>query len=627
MKEDQINQAIQDYLLTENTSYALMISGKWGSGKTFHWKTYLSPKIIKQTKNTNSSHENTNFRSIYISLYGIENTEEISKRIFLELIPKTGASKAAGIIKTLGSKLISSATNFFNLGDLKLNLEEIKSIYDLNSCVITFDDLERIGGDIDLLDKILGVINYLSEHDNIKVIILTNEDELNDRFKERWLKTKEKIVNQTIPFSVNYEEIIRSIVDSFKQFKNYNKFLNDNLPLIQKAFQLSETSNLRTLKYSLERFLKLFSLFEKNEELEFIKDYGKNLLYYTMIISFEHKKGLIDKDDKHEISNLSLHSISQEQLTERVLRLSSPTDTIPERKLTEKEKYQEEFINRYYKDGEQIVNLKILFDFIISGLYDDNLVSSLKHNYLPIDSDEAPQYAVLNPIHSYVINGMSQADLNNSIDEVLSYALNGEYHIMYYPIIYDLFQRMKKDKVFQRISLERIKTILLKGINNANKNEINRKDIPFAEDHWGEPPSGDYDIRTRFKELRNQNKEKNDKLKALCFLEKLGKCPMDAVDLIFKLNGHTDINPIFKHLPITRLTTTILNLDNKALIEFNHRLKNRFSYASANMLTQEKDSLVKLLIKLETYVKDRKTNDLKVFHIGYLIRNLTNITS
>ncbi len=626
MKEKQVKQAILDYLLTKNTSYALMISGKWGCGKTYHWKNVLSPEIIEKTKNLNTSDKNKNYRSIYISLYGIENIEEISKRLFLELIPKSGKSKAAGIIKTVGSKMISSASSFFNLGDLNLDINDIKSIYDLSSCVITFDDLERISGDNELLDKILGFINYLSEHDSIKVILLTNENELIAKFEDKWTKTKEKIVNQTIPFSVNYEAIIESIIESFKQFKSYHKFLVENKSIIQKAFNLSETTNLRTLKYSLERFLKLFGLFENNNETEFIRDYGKNLLYYTMIISFEHKKGFIDKDDKFEISSLSPHSMSEKQMTESILRLSSPSNSISEPEKSEEEEYRSNFIDRYYKDGEQIINLKILFDFIITGLYDQNLIRSLKENYIPKDTDEAPQLAVLNPIHSYVLNGMSQKELITSIDQVLSYAVNGEYHIMYYPIIYDLFQRMNLDKVYQTIPLKRIKYILLKGINTAYKNEINRKHVPFAEDHWGEPPTKDYDIRIRFKELWKQNKEYCDKLKAKAFLEKLEDQPMEAIDLIYKYNGHTDINPIFKYLPITRLTKTIFNLDNKALIELNHRLKERFNYASNEMLTNEKDSLIKLLSKLKLYVKKRKTYDLKVFHIEYLIRNLTNIT-
>ena len=262
MKEEQINQAISDYLLIANTTYALLIDGKWGCGKTYYWNNTISPEIISKTNSINDYKKDKKYKSIYISLYGIENVEEISKRIFLELLPKTGESKAAGILSTIGSKMVSVASNFFSLGDLNLDIEDIKNIYDLKNTVITFDDIERITGDVTILEKILGFINYLSEHDGIKIILLTNENELKKKFGDNWLKTKEKIISQTLPFKIAYDDIIVNLIESFSEFQKYYEFLKNNIEIIKKAFYKSETDNLRTLKYSLERFFKLFRLFK-----------------------------------------------------------------------------------------------------------------------------------------------------------------------------------------------------------------------------------------------------------------------------------------------------------------------------------------------------------------------------
>jgi hypothetical protein len=627
MKEDQINQAISDYLLTVDTSYALMISGKWGCGKTFYWKKNISPETILKTKSVNDTEGVKYYKSIYISLYGVENIEEISKRIFLELIPKTGNSKASSIIKTIGGKMVSAASNFFSLGDLSLNIDEIKDIYDLKNCVITFDDLERIGGEIEQLDKVLGFINYLSEHDNIKVLLLTNEDELVARFEDKWSKTKEKIVNQTIPFSVNYDNIINGIVDSFKRFEDYHKFLKENSDLIFKAFDKSESNNLRTLKYSLERFLKLFDLFYKNNEQEFITTYGRNLLYYSMVISYELKKGHIDKNDEFEIATLSGDSISQMEMLEHLFKNNTQRNNQEkEKEKSKKEIYQEDFINRYYKGNEQIINLKLLFDFIITGLYDDLLVIALKENYLPKDNEVAPHQDVLNKLQHFIINGISQKELNSGIKSVLSYAISGEYHIMYYPIIYDFFLNLDKQKIYQGPSISKVKNLLIKGIEKANEKEINRTEIPFIEENWGEPPTQDYDIRIKFKALREKNTEKKNIIVAKDFLEKLENSPEKAVDIIFNTNGHTAINPLFKYLPIGRLTNAIIGLDNLYLIEFNHRIGNRFKYSSQT-IHEEMDMLKKLLSHLIKYKDSRSTYDLKLYHIDFLIRNLTKITT
>lgn len=626
MIENQINQAIEDYLLTEDTSYALMISGKWGCGKTFYWKNTISPEIIKKTKSVNDTDNAKFYRPIYISLYGIEYVEEISKRIFLEMIPKTGNSKASGILKIIGCKMVSSASSFFNLSDLSLDIDEIKTIYDLKNYVISFDDIERIGGDINLLNKILGFINYLSEHDSIKVLLITNEDELNEKFKKKWKKSKEKIVNQTVPFSVDYDNIIIRLIDTFNKFQDYHKFLTENSSLVIKAFKLSDSNNLRTVKYSLERFLKLFQLFYKNNEHEFIKTYGRNLLYYTMVISFELKKGKIDKEDKFEVSSLSGDLLSQKRLMEIMLNSNSQTNSQQEKiKKSKKEEYQKIFIDTYYNDGEQIINLKTFFDFIISGLYGDNLIASLKDNYLPKDSAIAPHEEILDKLQSFKINGMSQIEFNDGLKKVISYSMNGEYHIKFYPIIYDLLVILDKQKLYQGPPLTKIKAQLLKGISKANKIEANRKEASYVEESWGESPSNDYDVRKKCKKLIEQNLETKNKAIAKDFLVKLCEAPMNAIDIIYNPNNIIEIKPLFKYIPITKLSKVIIRLDNKSLIELNCRINKRFEISSQNTKLQEKHALDKLLKLLSQYIKLRKSCDLKLFHIEFLIRNLAAI--
>ena len=59
-----------------------MINGEWGSGKTHFWNHKLRQRIenIPNAKGKN-------YKTIYISLYGINSIEEISKKIFLETNP------------------------------------------------------------------------------------------------------------------------------------------------------------------------------------------------------------------------------------------------------------------------------------------------------------------------------------------------------------------------------------------------------------------------------------------------------------------------------------------------------------------------------------------------------------
>ena len=75
---DDLIESILDYVRSDYTDYAIMINGEWGSGKTYFWNNQVKKKIESLKLN------GKRFTTIYMSLYGISNLEEISKKIFME---------------------------------------------------------------------------------------------------------------------------------------------------------------------------------------------------------------------------------------------------------------------------------------------------------------------------------------------------------------------------------------------------------------------------------------------------------------------------------------------------------------------------------------------------------------
>ena len=75
---DELVDSILDYIRSDYTDYAIMINGEWGSGKTYFWNHKIKSQIDNMTIN------GKRFQTIYMSLYGISNLEEISKKIFIE---------------------------------------------------------------------------------------------------------------------------------------------------------------------------------------------------------------------------------------------------------------------------------------------------------------------------------------------------------------------------------------------------------------------------------------------------------------------------------------------------------------------------------------------------------------
>ena len=75
---EDLVESILDYVRADYTDYAIMINGEWGSGKTYFWNNKIRNKIDSLQLNGKQ------YTTIYMSLYGISNLEEISKKIFIE---------------------------------------------------------------------------------------------------------------------------------------------------------------------------------------------------------------------------------------------------------------------------------------------------------------------------------------------------------------------------------------------------------------------------------------------------------------------------------------------------------------------------------------------------------------
>lgn len=70
---------IKKYLATEFTTYALLLDGEWGSGKTHFISNTLAEAL-----------SNTKFSIRYISLNGVSDLNEVKKKIFFELMSERG---------------------------------------------------------------------------------------------------------------------------------------------------------------------------------------------------------------------------------------------------------------------------------------------------------------------------------------------------------------------------------------------------------------------------------------------------------------------------------------------------------------------------------------------------------
>lgn len=242
---------ISEYLKIE-TSYTVILSGDYGTGKTFFFKNVLV-EIIKKTATRNDARKN--YSVIHISLFGIDSIDDIQKQILLELIPlmKNGGLKlTAEIVKSIGRAFLGDLDQY--LADSKTIAKKLISYENLVLCI---DDIDRKSDNLSMTE-LFGFINSIVENQNAKVILIANEKELlND---ENYTPTlKEKVVGVSIQYIPLVNEVFQEIISTrYKTAdKIYFTFLEKNAQLLINAIQIND-NNFRNLIYLLEHFKTIF---------------------------------------------------------------------------------------------------------------------------------------------------------------------------------------------------------------------------------------------------------------------------------------------------------------------------------------------------------------------------------
>ena len=353
---EELIECICDYVRKPYTDYAIMLNGEWGSGKTYFWNNKLRSRL------ESIKIGDKNYKTIYMSLYGINSLEEISKKIFIETNPMINKTLKKFVDTREGNVIpeyVKTGLDMANLyGTTNFNSDRIdySKMFSIDDKILCFDDLER--ANVDVID-ILGYINNFVEHDGIKTILICNEKELATKFKnnniefktmiasyildkegqlvpkKRLLKTqaneetlnekplaniledkisdifdranayeriKEKLIGETFEYVPEYSYILSGMIMKYSYNEALSDFYKMNTSTIIAAFKKSHTRNLRILKHALNDFEKIFN--EVNREYPNIdKSILKTMLTFTIAVSFEIKAGNISKEKLKSIKN------------------------------------------------------------------------------------------------------------------------------------------------------------------------------------------------------------------------------------------------------------------------------------------------------------------------------------
>ena len=500
---EDLVESILDYVRADYTDYAIMINGEWGSGKTHFWNNKIRNKIESLQLN------GKRYTTIYMSLYGISNLEEISKKIFIEttqLMDKNLRKFMDANGQTTIPEYAKTGIDMANFFGVTQNGDRVDyaEFFSTDDKVLCFDDLER--ANVDVID-ILGYINNFVEHDHIKTIIICNEKELSTKLKSSNLemktfiatylldkqdelnksdkpmvekirdkiehvfdkandyeRIKEKLIGETFEYAPKFDYIINGILMRYENNPDLIRFLRENTGFIVSTFNKSGTRNLRILKHALNDFKKIFEMVNKSYPNTNHR-VMQTMLIFTIAVSFEIKAGRITKDkfvnikDNEEYKSILVSS--------RIL-------------MDNRQFYIKEFdSNYYYNFKSEYRFFKFIEYYVRTRIFDMKLFKeNMETIRNTVDTENLPGYKRLLTEEYWKI---SDDQFNDVIQEILEDVKSGKLTLIDTVKLFAYFSYFSRKGLIE-YDLKTLKNIFFNGMNMAS---ITSKYCPNPQEELG----------------------------------------------------------------------------------------------------------------------------------------------
>ena len=639
---EDLVESILDYIRSDYTDYAIMINGEWGSGKTYFWNHKIRNKIEHMHINGKQ------YTTIYMSLYGISNLEEISKKIFIEttqLMDKNLKKFMKNNNQSSIPEYAKTGLDMANFFGVTQNGDRVDyaDFFSTDDKILCFDDLER--ANVDVID-ILGYINNFVEHDHIKTIIICNEKELATKLKSSNLemktfiatylldkegglkgpsdkpmvekiqetiehvfdkandyeRIKEKLIGETFEYAPEFSYIINGLLMRYESDPDLIRFLRENTRLIIATFNRSGTRNLRILKHALNDFKKIFEMVNKNYPNTNHRVL-QTMLIFTIAVSFEIKAGKITKDkftyikDNEEYKSILVSS--------RVL-------------MDNRQFYIKEFDNNYYYNFKSEYRFfKFIEIYVRTRIFDMKVFKANMETIIDtVDTNKLPGYKRLLTEEYWKI---PDDEFDGVIEEIIANLKNGKIDLVDMVKLFGYFDYFtKKDLI--KYDMKTIKMLFFNGMNASALTST------YSENMQEELDSIDIIEQDEdLEEILSHYNKLNSKLKEKMYIEKaesIFKCiPMKMETFYERFDKECMKVPIFKYYDPFQMFQRISCASNEDIVTIKERLLNREEqyhneieleienisqlYQIMDDYTSSKDNSIKLVI-LKDFAKALK---------------------
>ncbi|MBR3133574.1 MAG: hypothetical protein IKG42_05900 [Clostridia bacterium] len=625
---EELVDSILDYVRADYTDYAIMINGEWGSGKTYFWNHKIKNKIESLQLNGRK------YTTIYMSLYGISNLEEISKKIFIEttqLMDKNLRKYMESHNQTTIPEYAKTGLDMANFFGVSKSGEKVdyEEFFSTDDKVLCFDDLER--ANVDVVD-ILGYINNFVEHDHIKTIIICNEKELATKFKSSniemktfiatylldkqgdlqkntdrpmvekikdkieyvfdkandYERIKEKLIGETFEYAPKFNYIINGLLMRYENNPDLIRFLRQNTSLIISTFNKSGTRNLRILKHALNDFRKIYEIINKtypNTNLRILQ----TMLIFTIAVSFEIKAGKITKDKFVNIDNNEEYKALL--VSSRVL-------------MDNRQFYIKEFDSNYYFNFKAEYRFfKFIEVYVRTRIFDMKILKKDMDAIInTIDTEKLPGYKRLLTEEYWKI---SDEQFPSIIQEVLKEVESGRLELIDIVKLFSYFSYFIK-RGLVKYDMRETKQKFIEGMNKSAKTShyCNNLEEELSKVGINETGPETEEILKHFEELNNKLEEEMYRNLA----DDIFKCIPIKMEMFYdRFDKECMEFPIFKYYDAYRMFQRITCASNEDIVIIKEMLIDR-AKKHTKKLASEYRFMKQLKQVLEDYCRGKETN-------------------
>ncbi len=473
---EEIISIIESYIRKDKTDYALMITGPWGCGKSFHWRNRVKPHIETLRVDKRNHAETEKYRVIDVSLNGVESKEEIISQI---LSSRFSMGKAGIITWDILREIAESSkkAKLFGIIGKQLTSGNIGSIISSSDTILCFDDLERHRMHI---QSILGYINttFVESH-HYKVIFIADEGKMIDEAESQhkdYLSIKEKFIGRTLRFRLDCNSIIKDISNQIagtdQEFTSFidannrlvasiiNDTMNAVVPLDDNviASGSQRVENIRTIRFAMEI---LYEIYRRDPSRSLFDRYRIELLVFVFMIAIEFKNGKLNADDYRD--DKGIPHIEEAVMFGRIRKVSEPTPLIPPEESASQNEYLIELYKRYYGISSiDTIFIQGLYEYILTGFYDEDNISKQVDDY--IGEKEEPH------VQAYNLLQQSQTLEDNEFltqVKILKRSIReNKWDIYTYPKIYQTL-RQYKDLNILEMNVEELRDLIVRAIRDS----------------------------------------------------------------------------------------------------------------------------------------------------------------